>query len=156
MKKHNFSAGPSVLPNEVLIEASKSIIELDNIGLSLIEISHRSKEFIAIMEEATERVLELTKLKNKGYKAIFVQGGASLQFLMTAYNLLENKAGSSVPKATRAAPVNVAKSIKRSVGFSSAKYKASANISLPSASVLPISTSIPLLVLRISSGLIEF
>lgn len=92
MKKHNFSAGPSVLPNEVLIEASKSIIELDNIGLSLIEISHRSKEFIAIMEEATERVLELTKLKNKGYKAIFVQGGASMQFLMAAYNLLEDKA----------------------------------------------------------------
>ena len=92
MKKHNFSAGPSVLPDEVLIEASKSIIELDNIGLSLIEISHRSKEFIAIMEEATERVLELTKLKNKGYKAIFVQGGASMQFLMAAYNLLEDKA----------------------------------------------------------------
>ena len=91
MKKHNFSAGPSVLPNEVLFEASKSIIELDNIGLSLIEISHRSKEFISIMEEATERVLEITKLKNKGYKAIFVQGGASMQFLMAAYNLLENK-----------------------------------------------------------------
>ena len=91
MKKHNFSAGPSVLPNEVLFEASKSIIELDNIGLSLIEISHRSKEFISIMEEATERVLEITKLKNKGYKAIFIQGGASMQFLMAAYNLLENK-----------------------------------------------------------------
>ena len=92
MKKHNFSAGPSVLPNEVLFEASKSIMELDNIGLSLIEISHRSKEFISIMEEATERVLKITKLKNKGYKAIFVQGGASMQFLMAAYNLLENKA----------------------------------------------------------------
>ena len=91
MKKHNFSAGPSILPQEVINQASKSIIELDNIGLSLIEISHRSKEFISIMEEASDRVLKITGLKEKGYKAIFVQGGASLQFLMTAYNLLENK-----------------------------------------------------------------
>ena len=93
MKKHNFSAGPSILPQEVLNEASKAIIDLDNMGLSLIEISHRSKEFISIMEEATDRILKITDLENKGYKAIFVQGGASLQFLMTAYNLLENKAG---------------------------------------------------------------
>lgn len=91
MKKHNFSAGPSILPQEVINQASKSIIELNNIGLSLIEISHRSKEFISIMEEASDRVLKITGLKEKGYKAIFVQGGASLQFLMTAYNLLENK-----------------------------------------------------------------
>ena len=92
MKKHNFSAGPAVLPEQVLKKASKSIIELDQIGLSLIEISHRSKEFIKIMEEATDRVLELTNLKDKGYKALFVQGGASMQFLMAAYNLLEDKA----------------------------------------------------------------
>lgn len=92
MKKHNFSAGPSILPKEVLEDASKSVLELDNTGLSLIEISHRSKEFISIMEEATARVLKITELQNKGYKAIFVQGGASLQFLMTAYNLLEDKA----------------------------------------------------------------
>jgi len=92
MKKHNFSAGPSILPKEVLEDASKSVLELDNTGLSLIEISHRSKEFISIMEEATARVLKITELQNKGYKAIFVQGGASLQFLMTAYNLLEAKA----------------------------------------------------------------
>jgi len=92
MKKHNFSAGPSVLPQEVINQASKAIIELDNTGLSLIEISHRSKEFISIMEEATQRIIKITGLKNKGYKAIFIQGGASLQFLMTAYNLLEKKA----------------------------------------------------------------
>jgi phosphoserine aminotransferase len=92
MKKHNFSAGPAILPQEVINQASKAIIELDKIGLSLIEISHRSKEFISIMEEATELVLKITGLENKGYKAIFVQGGASLQFLMTAYNLLEKKA----------------------------------------------------------------
>ena len=50
MKKHNFSAGPSILSSEVFDEASKSVLNLDNIGLSLIEISHRSKEFVKIME----------------------------------------------------------------------------------------------------------
>ena len=133
MKKHNFSAGPSVLPNEVLIEASKSIIELDNIGLSLIEISHRSKEFIAIMEEATERVLELTKLKNKGYKAIFVQGGASMQFLMAAYNLLENKAAyintgtwsvKAIKEAKLLGEVNeIASSFKKNFNYIPKDYK---------------------------------
>ena len=93
MKKHNFSAGPAILPQEVIKEAAKSVLELDDIGLSLIEISHRSSEFKAIMEEACFLSLKLLGLEGKGYKAIFLQGGASLQFLMTAYNLLENKAG---------------------------------------------------------------
>ena len=93
MKKHNFSAGPAILPQEVIEGAAKAVIELDNIGLSLIEISHRSNEFKAIMEEACFLSLKLLGLEGKGYKAMFLQGGASLQFLMTAYNLLENKAG---------------------------------------------------------------
>lgn len=93
MHLHNFSAGPSILPKEVMYQASEAVKELDNSGLSLIEISHRSKEFIAIMDEACDRALMLTGLKNKGYKALFLQGGASLQFLMVAYNLLEKKAG---------------------------------------------------------------
>ena len=93
MKKHNFSAGPAILPQEVIKEAAKAVLELDDIGLSLIEISHRSIEFKAIMEEACFLSLKLLGLEGKGYKAIFLQGGASLQFLMTAYNLLENKAG---------------------------------------------------------------
>ncbi len=93
MKIHNFSAGPSILPDSVLQKASEAIKELDNSGLSLIEISHRSKAFIAIMEEACERALELTDLKHKGYKALFLQGGASQQFIMSAYNLLSKKAG---------------------------------------------------------------
>ena len=93
MKKHNFSAGPAILPSEVIEQASQAVKELDNIGLSLIEISHRSKEFIAIMEEACSLSLNLLGLEGKGYKAMFLQGGASMQFLMTAYNLLENKAG---------------------------------------------------------------
>lgn len=93
MKKHNFSAGPAILAPEVLNKASSAVVDLDGIGLSLIEISHRSKEFIAIMDEACQLALELSGLEGKGYKALFLQGGASMQFLMTAYNLLENKAG---------------------------------------------------------------
>ncbi len=93
MKKHNFSAGPAILPQEVLQQAAAAIQELDGIGLSLIEISHRSKEFVAIMEEAQQLALRLLGLENKGYRALFLQGGANLQFLMVAYNLLEHKAG---------------------------------------------------------------
>jgi phosphoserine aminotransferase len=74
-------------------QAAEAVKELDSSKLSLIEISHRSKAFIQIMDEACALALKLTGLQDKGYKAIFLQGGASLQFLMTAYNLLENKAG---------------------------------------------------------------
>lgn len=93
MKKHNFSAGPCILPKEVMQKASEAVIELDGIGLSLIEISHRSKEFVAIMEKARSLALELLGLEGKGYQALFLQGGASMQFLMTAFNLLDKKAG---------------------------------------------------------------
>jgi phosphoserine aminotransferase len=93
MKKHNFSAGPSILPKEVINESSKSVSELDSIGLSLIEISHRSKEFMSIMNEAQSLVLKLLKLDSSNYKVLFLQGGASMQFLMTAINLLDKRAG---------------------------------------------------------------
>lgn len=93
MKKHNFSAGPCILPQEVMQKASEAVVELDGIGLSLIEISHRSKEFVAIMEKARSLALELLGLEGKGYQALFLQGGASTQFLMAAYNLLDKKAG---------------------------------------------------------------
>lgn len=93
MKKHNFSAGPCILPREVMQKAAKAVLELDDIGLSLIEISHRSKEFVSIMEKARSLALELLGLQEKGYQALFLHGGASLQFLMVAYNLLGKKAG---------------------------------------------------------------
>lgn len=92
MKKHNFSAGPCILPKEVLQKASEAIINFNNDNLSLIEISHRSKSFVDVMEKARSLALELLGLKNKGYKALFLQGGASLEFLMVAYNLLNKKA----------------------------------------------------------------
>ena len=93
MKKHNFSAGPCILPQEVMRKASEAVLDFDGIGLSLIEISHRSKEFVAVMEEARALSLELLGLENQGYQALFLQGGASLEFLMVAYNLLNSKAG---------------------------------------------------------------
>lgn len=93
MKKHNFSAGPSILPRSVIEKASNGILNINGSNLSLIEISHRSKDFVEIMDRATFLALDLLNLNNKGYKALFLQGGASMQFLMTAYNLLENKAG---------------------------------------------------------------
>ena len=93
MKKHNFSAGPSILPAPVMEKAAAAVQELDGIGLSLIEISHRSKEFVAIMDKAQDLALELTGLKDKGYQALFLQGGASTQFLMAAVNLMKTKAG---------------------------------------------------------------
>ena len=93
MKKHNFSAGPCILPKEVLLKASEAVMDFNGSGLSLIEISHRSKDFVAVMEKARSLALELLDLEGKGYKALFLHGGASLEFLMVAYNLLESKAG---------------------------------------------------------------
>ncbi|MEX0996659.1 MAG: 3-phosphoserine/phosphohydroxythreonine transaminase [Flavobacteriaceae bacterium] len=92
MKKHNFSAGPSILPQEVFKEAAAAVLDYNNSGLSILEISHRSKEFIAVMEQAKSLSLELLGLENKGYQALFLQGGASTQFAMLAQNLLESKA----------------------------------------------------------------
>ncbi len=89
MKKHNFSAGPCILPQEVLKQASDAVLNFNNLDLSLIEISHRSAEFVAVMDKARALVLELLDLENKGYSALFLQGGASLEFLMTPYNLMK-------------------------------------------------------------------
>ncbi len=87
MKKYNFYSGPAILPKEVLEQASKSVVELDNIGMSLIEISHRSKEFVNILEEAKQHVRELLQLDSDQH-VLFMQGGASLQFCMIPYNIL--------------------------------------------------------------------
>lgn len=92
MKKHNFSAGPCILPEEVLQKASEAILNFNDDNLSLIEISHRSKPFVTVIEKARALALELLGLENKGYKALFLHGGASMEFLMVAYNLLQKKA----------------------------------------------------------------
>lgn len=92
MKKYNFSAGPCILPQEVFKEASQAVMDFNNSGLSILEISHRSKDFVDVMEEARSLALEHLNLQGKGYKALYLQGGASMQFLMVAYNLLQKKA----------------------------------------------------------------
>jgi phosphoserine aminotransferase len=92
MKKHNFSAGPCILPEEVLQKASEAILNFNDDNLSLLEISHRSKPFVDVIEKARALALELLGLENKGYKALFLHGGASMEFLMVAHNLLHKKA----------------------------------------------------------------
>ena len=87
MAKHNYAAGPCVLPQDVFKKAAEGVLDLDGIGLSVLEISHRSKEFIAIMDKAQALVKELLNVP-EGYSVLFLQGGASTQFLMTPFNLL--------------------------------------------------------------------
>jgi len=89
MKKHNYSAGPCILPQEVFEKSAQAILDFNQSGLSILEISHRSKDFVAVMEEARALVLELLGLEGKGYQALFLQGGASLEFLMVPYNLMK-------------------------------------------------------------------
>ncbi len=87
-KVHNFSAGPGILPAEVLKQAAEACINFDNLNLSLLEISHRSKNFEAAIEEARALVKELLGLSDN-YKVLFLGGGASLQFAMVPLNLLK-------------------------------------------------------------------
>ncbi|WP_338377311.1 3-phosphoserine/phosphohydroxythreonine transaminase [uncultured Flavobacterium sp.] len=89
MKKHNYSAGPCILPQEVFEKASQAVLNFNNSGLSILEISHRSKDFVAVMDEARALVLELLGLEGKGYQALFLQGGASMEFLRVPNNLLK-------------------------------------------------------------------
>jgi len=85
--KHNFGAGPGILPHEVLKQSAEAVLDLNGTGLSILEISHRSPEFEAVMDEAVSLVKELLNVP-KGYSVLFLQGGASLQFAMVPYNLL--------------------------------------------------------------------
>jgi phosphoserine aminotransferase len=89
MKKHNYSAGPCILPQEVFEKSAQAILNFNNSGLSILEISHRSKDFVAVMDEARALVIELLGLEGKGYQALFLAGGASLEFIMAPYNLMK-------------------------------------------------------------------
>ena len=91
MKKHNFSAGPSILPREVIEETAKGVLDFNGSGLSVMEISHRSKDFQAVMDEAVALFKELLNIPD-GYSVLFLGGGASTQFCMVPYNFLEKKA----------------------------------------------------------------
>lgn len=90
-KVHNFSAGPAILPQEVIQNCADALLNFSGTNLSLIEVSHRSKEYVAVMDEARSLVKKIMKLGDD-YDVVYLQGGASTQFLMTAMNLLETKA----------------------------------------------------------------
>jgi len=85
--KHNFGAGPGILPHEVLKQAAAGVIDFNGTGLSILEISHRAPEFEAVLNEAVKLVKELFEVP-EGYSVLFLQGGASMQFAMAPYNLL--------------------------------------------------------------------
>lgn len=91
MKKHNFFAGPSILPQSTVDNTSKAIHDFAGMGLSLMEVSHRSKQFIAVVDEATALFRELLDIP-EGYSVLFLGGGASLQFCMVPFNLMNKKA----------------------------------------------------------------
>ncbi|MCH5325983.1 MAG: 3-phosphoserine/phosphohydroxythreonine transaminase [Duncaniella sp.] len=92
MKKHNFYAGPSILSEYTINHTAEAVKDFAGTGLSLLEVSHRSKEFVAVMDEAQALVKELLDVP-EGYSVLFLGGGASLQFAMGPMNLLRNKAG---------------------------------------------------------------
>ena len=91
MKKHNFYAGPSILSQYTIKNTADAVIDFAGMGLSLLEISHRSKEFQAVIDEATALVKELLEIP-EGYSVLWLGGGASMQFCMIPFNLLRNKA----------------------------------------------------------------
>ncbi len=91
MKKYNFNAGPSILPREVIEATAKQILDFNGSGLSLMEISHRAKDFQPVVDEAVALTKEILDIP-EGYSVIFLGGGASLEFCMIPYNFLEKKA----------------------------------------------------------------
>lgn len=92
MKKHNFYAGPSILSDFTIRNTADAVLNFANTGLSVLEVSHRSKEFQAVIDEATALVKELLEVPD-GYSVLWLGGGASMQFCMLPMNLLRNKAG---------------------------------------------------------------
>lgn len=91
MKKHNFYAGPSIMSQFTIEETAKAVHDFAGMGLSILEISHRSKQFQAVMDEAVALFKELLEIP-EGYSVLFLGGGASLQFAMVPMNMLETKA----------------------------------------------------------------
>ncbi len=91
MKKHNFYAGPSILSQYTIKKTADAVLDFANTGLSILEVSHRSKEFQAVVDEAVALTKELLNIP-EGYHVLFLGGGASLQFCMVPFNLLKKKA----------------------------------------------------------------
>ncbi len=118
MKKYNFSAGPSILPAEVIEKTAEAVRNFNGIDLSILEISHRSKDFQAVIDEAVALFKELLDIP-KGYSVLFLGGGASTQFCMVPYNILQNKAAFLDTGAW------ASKAIKEAKGFGNVEVLAS-------------------------------
>ena len=91
-RAHNFNAGPAILPVQVVKETAEAVIEFNNCGMGIMEISHRSKDFEAVIKEAQSDLLKIMNLSPEEYYVLFLGGGASTQFLMVPYNFLHSKA----------------------------------------------------------------
>ena len=109
MKKHNFNAGPSILPRSAIEKSAEAVLDFNGSGLSILEISHRSKDFDAVNKEAMSLFKELLAIPD-GYHVLFLGGGASSQFFTVPYNLLQTKAaylitGSWAKKAAKEAKI---------------------------------------------------
>ena len=132
MKKHNFYAGPSILPEFTEDQVVKAIRDFNGTGISIMSISHRSKEFVAVMEETMSLFRELLNIP-EGYHVLFLGGGASLQFAMVPMNLMNKKAaylntGSWANKAMKEAKnfgemVEVASSADKNYSYIPKNYK---------------------------------
>ncbi len=130
MKKYNFNAGPSILPQEVIKQTAEAVIDFQGEGLSLLEISHRAKYFQPVMDEAEALMKELLHIPD-GYRVLFLGGGASLQFCMVPFNLLEHKA------AYLNTGVWSKKAMKEAKGFGEVVELAASTSSIPTDYVVP-------------------
>jgi phosphoserine aminotransferase len=120
MKKHNFYAGPSILPQYTIKNSAEAILDFAGTGLSILEISHRSKEFVAVMDEAQALFKELLNIP-EGYHVLFLGGGASTQFAMIPFNLMKKKAAYLNTGAWAAKAIKEAKGFGEVVEVASSK-----------------------------------
>ena len=130
MKKYNFNAGPSILPQEVIKETADAVLDFQGEGLSILEISHRAKYFQPVVDEAEALMKELLGVP-EGYRVLFLGGGASLEFCMIPYNFLEKKA------AYLNTGVWSKKAIKEAKGFGEVEVVAESTNSIPSGYDIP-------------------
>jgi len=120
MKKHNFYAGPSILPQYTIKNSAEAILDFAGTGLSILEVSHRSKEFVAVMDEAQALFKELLNIP-EGYHVLFLGGGASTQFAMIPFNLMKKKAAYLNTGAWAAKAIKEAKGLGEVVEVASSK-----------------------------------
>lgn len=134
---HNFSAGPAVLPVSVVNATVKAVEEYNGNGMSIMEMSHRSKPIVALFEETFANVLDLMKLSSNDYAVLFLGGGASMQFAMVAYNFLKGTgdyintgtwSSNAIKEAKKLGNVNVAASSEdKNFNFIPKEYKLTEN-----------------------------